>query len=262
MSNPAVTEAERHPRGPVIVLSYPHAGTEVLTEVLSANPSLACTSGTGLLAVCHAAAATWQVIEAPQPRLSAVAVKSIRALATTMITTVQAAAGGVRWCETAFVMPEAATTFLNIFPETTFLCLHRPLKGVIADGMAAHPWGLGGSPFWPHPGPHPGDNVTAIATFWVARTEALLDFEARHAHRAMRVRYDELVADRAAVTKAVYQFLGLNGQAPSLPHRPTTSSDKTDKDLADWMGRLPEALRVKVDDLHGRLGYRSEPDDT
>ena len=49
--------------GPIVLLTYAHAGADVLARVLSASPSLACTFGTGLLPLCHAAVNCWRIAE-------------------------------------------------------------------------------------------------------------------------------------------------------------------------------------------------------
>jgi hypothetical protein len=253
----AATSRSGESRGPIVVLSYEHAGAELLREVLSASPSLTFTSGTGLLSVCHAAASTWRVIEA-RKGLSALAVTSIRTLAATMATVIQTRAGASRWCETSFAAPATATTFLEVFPSATILCLHRGLRGVLAEGIATYPWGLGGSPFWPYAAPHPGNNVATIAAYWAMRTEPLLDFEAQQAQCTMRVRYEDLAEEGVRVASAVYEFLGLDvGELPALRLPQATSGEKrNDAEITQQLDRLPGPLRAKISDLHTRLGYR------
>jgi hypothetical protein len=131
-------------RGPVVVLSYAGAGAELLTRILSVSRSLACTSGTGLLPLCHSAAMTWQRAERRENDLSPLAVKSVRSLASMIIAVIQAQTGASRWCETALAPSAAAGTFLRLFPSTAFLCLHRRLSSVLSESLLAYPWGLGG----------------------------------------------------------------------------------------------------------------------
>lgn len=245
------------PAGPIVVLSYAHAGAETVADVLSASPSLACTSGTGLIPACHAAVAAWRAIERADTGPSALAVKSVRMLATVMMASIQAGAGASRWCETSTAAPAAAATFLRIFPSATMICLHRQLAAVLAEGMAAHPWGLGGSPFWPYAGSHPGNNVATIASYWVAFTESLLEFEEGHSHCTMRIKYEDLTGQRDQTVKAIYEFLGVEDvevPAPSvLREIPVARYD--DATFAEQLQWLPEQLRRRVDSLHMKLGY-------
>ena len=251
---------DRHAsRDPIVVLTYAHAGAEVLAEALSASRSLTCTSGTGLLPLCHAAAMAWQNAEgsgSPSP----LAIKSIRAMAATITAVIQAGAGAMRWCETALAPPVAAETFLRVFPETMFVCLHRNMTGVFADGIAAYPWGLGGSPFWPYSAGHPGNNVATIAAYWTACTEALLEFEDQHPQSCVRVKHEDLTADLDLQTRAIYTRLGLDTRDLAIPPQPAliqsrASADRTDTGFAVPAHQIPSPLRPKINELHSRLNY-------
>jgi hypothetical protein len=244
-------------RGPIIVLTYAHAGDKLLTNALSASRTLACTHGTGLLPLCHSAASTWQSVENRGSAPSSLAVSSIRALVNTMAAVLHSGAGATRWCETAYVSAAAAETFLRLFPEAAFLCLHRSLKPVLADGIRAYPWGLGSSPFWSHAVGHPGNNVATIAEYWAAHTEQLLDFEDRHPRCALRVKYEDLADHPDRIVDAVYEFLGLDVSAPSALRAVRRAPDEKGEDAepAVQLAQLPDQLRSKIGDLHARLGY-------
>ncbi len=251
-------EASRWGRnGPIIVLAYPHSGAGLLQEMLAENRSLTCTSGTGVVPLCRAALGTWRVVDgntAPSP----LAIKSVRALAGTLITAIQAGAGSSRWCEVASAAPEAADDFLEVFPETAFVCLHRGLPGVLAEGMAAYPWGLGGSPFWPFAASYPGNSVAAIAAYWAVWTEQLIDFEARHHARCIRVRCEDLSVDADRVADAVFGFLGLDAGVPYVPRSHVARCKEGDgARIAGALRHLPDTLRQKVSEMNARLGYSS-----
>lgn len=243
--------------GPVIVVTYAHAGAELLRDALSADPSLACTSGTGVLPLCQAALATWRAVEARDaPAPSALAIRSVRALVSTMITTITVGVGASRWCETSHAAPDAAEAFLKVFPSAVFVCLHRRLAGVLADGLKAYPWGLGGSPFWPFAGPHPGNNTATITAYWAECTEQLLDFEDRHHDRCLRVTYENLATDSVRAAGVVYEYLGLNPQTSLVPgaRQEAPASAPPDPDLTAQLLRLPGGLLAKIEELHRRLG--------
>jgi hypothetical protein len=248
------------PCGPIIVLTYAHAGAELLTRALSASPSLACTSGTGLLPLCHSAVTTWQKVEDRGGAASALAMQSVRVLASTMAAVIQARAGASRWCETAFAGPAAAETFLRVFPAATFLCLHRSLRAVLAESIRIYPWGLGGSPFWPYSGSHPGNNVATVAAYWAACTEQLLEFETTHPESCLRVRHEDLVADPQRQASEVFTFLGLGTPARTTPGHSPVVTGPANAD-ADAPGppmpttQIPPPLLARVSELHGRLDY-------
>ena len=254
-------EQPRGTGGPVIVITYAHTGAELLRDTLSQDPSLACTSGTGILPVCHAALATWRAIEGREAAASsALAIRSVRALANTMITAITAGSGASRWCETSIAAPETAEAFLQVIPSTVFVCLHRALAGVLADGLKAYPWGLGGSPFWQFAGPHPGNNVATIAAYWATCTEQLLNFEERHRDRCVRVTYEDLANYQCQAAGLVYKFLGVDPAVLPVPPLPTPrppqdtpAGSPTEPDLAEQLLRLPRALWAKINELHDRL---------
>lgn len=261
-------DSSREPaRGPVIVLSYPHAGTEVLTRMLSASPSLACTSSSGLLPLCHTAAATWQQVE-NRDTASALAIKSIRALATTMAAVIQSRSGAARWCETAFA-PAAASTFLQVFPEATFLIFYRRLQGVLGEGVRTYPWGLGASPFWPYSGPHPGNNAATIAAYWAARTEALLEFETAYPQACLRVRYEDLIGRHQRQADEIFSRVGLPAADLRSPGDPREAQNQAEAEAeganpgpAVPTAQLPPQLLARIRELHARLDYSPPPAQT
>jgi len=238
------------------VLTFAHAGGDLLREVLSGCRQLACTSGTGVIPICHAALSTWRTVEARDGAPSALAVRSVRALVGTMITVIQATSGASRWCETAFAAPEAVSSFLQVFPAAQFVCLYRGLPGVLGEGLWAYPYGLGGSPFWSYASPHPGNSVATITAYWTACTERLLDFESAHAQRCLRVRHEDLAADTERVAGKVLEFLGVDpGELVALSATQSAPGVSLVADPADYLEHVPGPLRARADRLTGRLGY-------
>jgi hypothetical protein len=245
---------------PVIVLTYAHAGAEKLTDLLSASPELACTSASGLLPLCHTLAATWQNVEGRNSKPSALAITSIRTVASAMAATIQARTGASRWCETACAPSVAAETFLKIFPTAKFLCLHRCLQAVLSEAAAIYPWGLGGSPFWPYSGSHPGNNAATVAAYWIAWTEPLLEFEAAHPRSCLRIRREDLDANVDRQTSKIFTHLGLSsphqalrsGQHSALAMT-TTAADGPRLNVP--MAQIAPYMLSKADNLLGTLGY-------
>lgn len=260
------TSTSEYSRGPVVVLSYAGAGAELLTRILSLSRSLACTSGTGILPLCHSAVVTWQSAERRQSDLSPLAAKSVRSMASMIIAVIQAQTGARRWCETALAPSVVASTFLRLFPSTAFLCLHRRLSSVLIDSLAAYPWGLGSSPFWPHAAMYPGNSVAAIAAYWVSHTEQMLEFEAAHPRSCRRIRYEDLETSTGEQAAEIFSHLGLEPVDLTMLREPPP-------DLLDPARRqrpgpampvprdhLPHQLRTRVAELHDQLDYPSWPD--
>jgi hypothetical protein len=264
---PADPGANKYPtgsRGPIVLLTYEHSGAEEFQRVLSASPSLACTSGTGILPLCYAAMTTWQKAEG-RDSPSSLAVKSVRGLVSAITTVIQARAGAPRWCETAVATPIAAAAFARIFPDTTFLCLHRSFPGVLGASLRGYPSGLGNSPFWPYSGPFAGNNAATIAAYWAARTEALLDFETEHAASSCRFRYEDLTSNPIEQAVSIYTRLQLERWDPAALRQPgdQREHDAPTDDSAVIVAsgyQMPPELRATVNRLCERLGYQALPD--
>lgn len=258
------TTTDSTSRDPVIVLTYAHAGSECLQRKLASCAALACTSGTGLLPLFEQAAATWRGIDERDGPLSSLAASSLRAMADTMITSILVRTGGTRWCEIAQAPAMYAKTFLELYGTAKFVCLHRNCPDVIRAGVQANPWGLADSSFAPFAAAYPGSSVAAIAAYWAAFTESLLDFEAAQPQACHRVRYEDLAGRPDDVTDRIFAFLGLSpgaGDVPA-PGRPDDDAGPAAaRDLAPGAGsrvpvsKIPQPLGAKVNELLTRLGY-------
>jgi protein-tyrosine sulfotransferase len=263
----AATQARdaRPGRGPVVVLTYAHAGGARLRAALAGRPELACTSGTGVLPLCEQAAVAWRAAEdrPADAALSPLAVTSIRSLVAMMLTTITARAGRPRWCETATVRREVAETFLSLYPDARFVCLHRACDRTIRAALAARPWGLSGPAFAPYTAAYPGSTVAALAAYWAAHAGPLLAFEAAHPQVCGRVHFEDLDADPDATTGGLTAFLGLAGRDELPPVPPASRSASASArppaeaggDLPLPVGQLPAPLLAQVNEVHAQLGY-------
>jgi hypothetical protein len=246
---------------PVIVLAYPHAGGKRLWSLLNGQPGLACTSGTGILALCDQAAATWRGVEGRQAsQLSPLAATATRTLTTTAIITILARQGGAqRWCEFATAPPRAAETFLQLYPRTRVLCLHRSCTDVIRAALQADPWGLSGQEYVPFLNAYPASTAAALTAYWVARTTSLIAFEEAHPDACMRVRYEDIADD--PYVGDVRLFLDMD------PARAGLTDQETPGEWIPSVGRayrapfpadqVPAPLLAQADGLARKLGYES-----
>lgn len=247
---------------PVIVLTYGHAGARHLQQLLQDQPELAATSGTGLLAVCNAAATAWREAEQrPEGMLSPLAKTSIRALASAMMVSITTRAGRPRWFETATAEPSAAETFLDLFPGTRFVCMHRACEDVIYATLQARPWGLAGQVYAAYTVSYPGSTLAALAAWWVGHAGPILEFEREHPEACMRLRYEDLAADSARTGREIREFLDLKQEARALPElsgdpqQPLARADAPGCGAGLPAGQIPAGLLAQVNELHGRLGY-------
>jgi len=255
---------------PAVVLTYGNAGGRRLQSLLESQPELTCTTSTGVLAACEQAAAAWRQVERrPAKGLSPLAVKSVRVMATQMITAVTVRSGRPRWCELAAAEPSAAEAFLQVFPGTRFVCLHRACPDLVAAVLLASPWGLSGSEFAPYVAAYPGSTVAALAAWWAGHARPLLDFEHAHPDACLRLRYEDLTGDPDAALNSIRAFLGLGGPdilPPAPGDVPGGDVDGGDVDGADGaagrepgadlpLGQIPPVLLDQVNQLHAELGY-------
>lgn len=247
---------------PVIMLTYGHAGARHLQQLLQDQPELAATSGTGLLAACDRAASAWRQAERrPERVLSSLAKTSIRTLASAMMVSITSRAGRPRWFETASAEPSAAETFLDLFPGTRFMCLHRACPDVIYATLQASPWGLAGPVYAAYTASYPGNMLAALAAWWADHAGPILEFEREHPAACLRLRYEDLAADPARTEREIGEFLGLKTEVPVLPELPgdlpqaLAGADAPGCGAGLPAGQIPAGLLAQVNELHKRLGY-------
>jgi sulfotransferase family protein len=266
----AATARDSTARGtPVIVLTYPHSGAERLRGLLARHPGLACTSGTGILPLCAQAAGAWGSAEGHAgPRLSPLAATSTRALTSAIISALLARAGGRRWCEITTADPATTGTFLQLYPGTRVLCLHRRCTDVVHAALHASTWGVTGPATAPFTASYPASTAAALTAYWAARTASLLAFEDSHPGTCRRIRHEDL-AD-GLHNDSLLEFLSL--PAPVITQvvaGPGTTNPRTggpaDRDGEAPGGsrvqapfpaqQLPPPLRAEADRLLAQLGY-------
>ncbi len=209
------TPPEPSPGSHIIVLAYPQSGADRLWSLLAGHPALACTAGTDLIPLCDQAARTWRTAEAAGSTLSTLAAASVRAMAGSLITVIKSRAGRERWCEISSAPAQSVRTFLQLYPDTRVICLHRNCADFISSATHGSARGPGGPAFGSFAAAHPGNPVAAAAAFWHDRTEHLLALEGDKAGQCHRVRHEDLASSPAEEDR-VLGFLGLRLPAPGL----------------------------------------------
>jgi hypothetical protein len=239
---------------PIIVLTFPHSGSEALSDLLASSGTISCTARTGLLPMCHSVASTWQCLD-QRRELTALAVSSIRALVTSMAVTHAADSGASRWCETSVNGPGPAATFLKAFPKTSFICLHRRCDEAISAALRSHSPGSAETADWPGPPADRENNLATLCMWWAESTRALLDFQRAHPRSSLPLRREDLDADDPGQLNRVWSFLRLDAPDTTIrPRRhpaPAESAPRTEFS-AD---RLPSQVRTVINELHSELGY-------
>lgn len=251
--------------GPVLVLSYGYSGAAQVQAALAAGADLACTSGTGIVPMCEAAAETWRRVEGRNTaRLSGLALATIRGMVTAQVTIILASAGRSRWCEFAAAPPGATDAFLQVFPQTAVVCVHRDCLDVIRAGVSANPWGLQGPALLPYLMSSQGNSVAALAAYWAQSTEELLAFEETHPGNAYHLRFEDVTADPSKALSPLRAALGLGlglehaRPSPLLDDRMAAAAAPAETSPAVTtvpLELVPPPLRQRVSRLRARLGY-------
>jgi hypothetical protein len=244
--------------GPIVILSYAYSGAQQVQDALAVGTGLACTSGTGIIPLCATAAESWRQVEGrDEPVMSRLAVSTTRALVAAQMTTILASLGQPRWCELSTAAPSAAEPLLQVFPQTAFVCVHRPCLDVIRAAVRANPWGLAGQGLTPYLLVHPGNSVAALAAHWAARTEELLAFEQAHPGHTRRVQYEEMIIEPSEALTALRAWLAIPHSRPSLPPEPPSSppSDAPSTGTEVPVGLIPAPLRQRIGNLNAELGH-------
>ncbi len=247
-------------QSPIVVLSYAYSGARRVQELLAVDTELACTLATGVIPLCEVAAETWRRVEGRSGQdLSRLAVSTIRGIASVQVTVILAGSGKSRWCELATAPPSAMAPFLQVFPHTGIVCIHRSSLDVIRAGVQASPWGLQGQGLLPYLLSHPGNSVAALAAYWAQSTEQLLAFEAEHP-AATHVRYEDVAADPVQALTTVRAFLGLHNEVSgrAFPERmdlPAQDTAPRPAELTVPVEMIPGPVRERITRLHTQLGY-------
>ncbi len=232
-------------------MAYAGYGTDRLRSVLSAFPGLTCTSGTGILSLCHNAVTAWQEIDGrPGNEIAPPAAASIKTFTAELVEAILGRHGGARWCEFTSAPPAVASTFARLYPRTLFLTVYRQADIVIRAILNGSRWGLAGSEFAPFVSANPGSSVAALAGYWAAHTAGLLEFEQAHRGACLRIRIEDVRTDPKQALLDIAGFLSCEARADDVPSaEPPLSTPGLP------FGQIPPALLSRLNDLHEELGY-------
>jgi hypothetical protein len=206
--------------GPIIILTAARSGSTLLRFMLDAHPELACPPESGLGMACNGLARMWSVLESTTHYdgpdqwedapidLDPAAMATIRHVVNGYYSAYVQRRGKARWCEKSLDNFMFAGLIGQIFPDAKFLCLYRHCMDVIASGVESSPWGLRAFGFADYVKQFPGNNVAAIAGYWLNIARSMLAFEMANPGRCLRIRYEDLVTHPAAVAGSIFSFVG------------------------------------------------------
>jgi hypothetical protein len=200
---------------PVIILTAGRSGSTLLRHILDAHPDVACPPETNIVNACAQLAFAWRSAGAglPSGGLSEAATAGLRATVDGLFRDYLSRRGKTRWCDKSLGSAPTAGWFAELYPRARFICLVRHAMDVIYSGLEASPWGLMGYGFEQFGGLRGGNNVAALAAYWIEHTGRILEFEQQHAGRFLRVRYEDLVRRPADTAAGIFAFIGV----PDVP---------------------------------------------
>jgi Sulfotransferase family len=247
---------------PVFVVCNARSGSTLLRWLIDAHDEISCPGETDIASLLNAyvdsAQATGLAFDEALVRAGAVVDDLMAAHL--------AEAGKARWCDKSLSNVTAMDRLAAAWPDARFVLLHRHAMDLIASALEASEWGLDGYGLAPYAQMSPTNGVIAVAGYWIERTAAMLDFEARHPGRCLRLRYEDLVTRTDVSMQGVWNLFGVDGSrrqadAFSGPHDPLAPADHkiwhTRAVNAESIGRgariPPDRLGVPVRDSMNRL---------
>jgi Sulfotransferase family len=267
---------------PVFVLCAGRSGSTLLRFVLDAHPELACPPETNVPALCGQLANVWALIEgAPlsanrgdePPEIPDSVIAGVRETMDRMVGSYLTRRGKQRYCDKSLGTARYAYLMSRVWPEAKFICLVRHPMDVVASGIEACPWGLGGYGFDQYIAETPSNSVFAMARFWVDNVATILAAEEEYSDRCHRVRYEDLVGDPQSTADALFEFLGV-AKVPDIAEKIfaaererfgpadykiwNTSEITTDSVGRGWTmpaGLIGPQVLEAMAELCGKLGY-------
>lgn len=180
--------------------------------------------------------------------------------------------GKRRWCEKTPGNAEYLPLIEALFPGARHVCLYRHGLDMVQSGVQMGLVQRVPEEMLPYVVQSQGHEVTALLRYWIARTEAILRFERSHPTRCRGLRYEDLVADPAAVLAPLFSFLALAwdeeipDRAFAIEHdggmedhfarsstRIYAASVGTGRDLS--LDGVPEEVLASLRSLLDELGY-------
>jgi hypothetical protein len=271
-------------RNPVFILTASRSGSTLLRFILDTHPEIACPPETMITAACVPLLRSWDILEhageghqrlvTEPPGLPPEAVDLVRDTLDRLFGRYLDRRGKPRWCDKSLDSVLAAQLLAEVYPEAKFVCLYRHCMDVVASGIEACPWGVSRFGFDPFVAQNPGNNVAAIANYWVEWATMLLAFEQSKPDRSYRLRYEDLAAAPEEEAAKLLEFLdaapmpGITSACFGAAHEGDGPGDEkiwfTTRVSTETLGRgvkvpgdaLPGALRAQVNEALAKLGYR------
>jgi hypothetical protein len=242
---------------PIVVLSYRYSGAAAFQDRLARYPDFVCTSGTGIIPMCDMALQAWLAVEGRgNGRPSALAVSSVRSLASVQISSIFAHHGGRRWCERATCAPEAAESFLQVFPGALIVCLYEHFDVTLSRAIKTEPWGFVNVVSADIGQIFPGNAIAYLAAYWLDR---MVRFESLIRSSSENIRWERVSAlDPGSIRRAdLEDFLGLaacRSTAGRIDDSAEQGAAPLSVELSEGITKsLPPGLAERISSMERRL---------
>jgi hypothetical protein len=254
--------SDRHAGPPVFIVCNARSGSTLLRWLIDAHEEISCPGETDVAALLQAYVDSAQAVGLSADDALARARDVVDDL---MAMHLAAAAGTTRWCDKSLSNVNVMERLAEAWPDARFILLHRHAMDVIASALEASEWGLDSFGLGHYAQMSPTNPVLAVAGYWIERTAAMVDFEARHPGRCLRLRYEDLVTRTDESMDEVWDLFGVDGSqwsdAFAASHDPLAPADykiwHTDSVHAESIGRgariPPDRLGIPVRDSMNQL---------
>ena len=217
---------------PIFILSCARSGSTLLRYIVDTHPDI-CSPGelrTGFLCemltnVVDCLSLGGVATSSSQEERRRLNYAEVNRIVSEWMNTYAKSRGKRFWCEKSPNNLSYLPLLKNIFPDAKYICLHRNCMDVVYSSFEKARTGY----YVNHRYYAQNDNeVSVYVDNWADNTSRLLAFERENADRCIRVRYEDLVSDPAAILKPVFEFMGLTWDARrwTLSFRPSTTPNR------------------------------------
>ncbi|MGH9070279.1 MAG: sulfotransferase family protein [Acidimicrobiales bacterium] len=222
----------------MFVLTSARAGSTLLRFILDSHPEIACPPETNLGQACERLAYVWGVIEGEGKLSPSALLKVRRALEPALRYSLRRSKARL-FCDKSLVNVEVAELFRTVFPGARFICLYRHGMDVVHSLIEASPWGYGLYGVEPYAASSAANTVVGMARYWIDKTTNIFNFEEQHPEECLRLRYEDLVCEPAAVLERLWTFMEVGSRPDVLEKAFSASHEVGPSDHKAWfMGGL------------------------
>jgi hypothetical protein len=262
---------------PVFIACNARSGSTLLRWMVDAHPEISCPGETDVAAVLESYVRSAAALHGPAP--DAAALEGGRRVVDGLMEEHLAAVGKARWCDKSLSNVAHLDRLAAAWPDARFVLLHRHCMDVVLSALEASEWGLDTYGFGSYAQMSPTNPVIALVGYWVERTATMLAFEERFPDRCLRLRYEDLVTRTDASMAALWPFVGVSpaggiaraafaaghpAHAPAdykIWHTGAVHHESVGRGARVPPARVGGPVRVAMNELLGRLGYRPVSDD-